>query len=291
MPELPEVEWAARQLRRWLTGRRLEAVTGDPRARRLFRPGTPAAFARALTGARVVAIDRHGKQLLLTLQAAAGPLGVNAHLGMTGKWVVRAAGEPAPRHARLSLRLDDGARVHYLDPRMFGRLRLVPEARFDRWPELEALGPDPMAAPIDLGRLRARLRATRRAVKVALLDQSLLAGVGNIHASEACWRARLDPRRRSDSLEPAEVARLARAIRASLRFGLAGLDMPEIEYLEEGGANPFHVYGREEARCRHRGCGGAIRRAVQAGRSTYFCPRCQREGHPVRAAAQRRAVR
>jgi formamidopyrimidine-DNA glycosylase len=148
-----------------------------------------------------------------------------------------------------------------------------------------------MAAPIDLGRLAARLRATRRAVKVALLDQSLLAGVGNIHASEACWRARLDPRRRSDSLEPAEVARLARAIRASLRFGLAGLDAPEIAYLEEGGANPFHVYGREEARCRHRGCGGAIRRAVQAGRSTYFCPRCQRGGRPVRAATRRRAVR
>ena len=275
MPELPEVEWAARQLRRWLVGRRLEGVSGDVSARRLFRPGSPAAFGRALTGARVEAVDRHGKQLLITLRAAKGPLGVNAHLGMTGKWVRREGAGPAPRHARLSLRLDDGTRVHYLDPRMFGRLRLVPGARFDRWPELAALGPDPMAAPIDLDRLGASLRATRRPVKVALLDQGLLAGIGNIHASEACWRARLDPRRRGDSLRPAEVARLARAIRGSLRFGLAGLDAPEIEYLEEGGANPFHVYGREGARCRHPGCGGAVERLVQAQRSTYCCRRCQ----------------
>ena len=275
MPELPEVEWAARQLRRWLGGRRLVAVRGDAAARRLFRPGSPTRFARALTGARVEAIDRHGKQLLITLHAGAGPLGVNAHLGMTGKWVRREGDGPAPRHARLTLRLDDGTQVHYLDPRMFGRLRLVPGARFDRWPELAALGPDPMAAPIDLARLGARLRATRRAVKVALLDQSLLAGVGNIHASEACWRARLDPRRRGDSLRRPELARLARAIRSSLRFGLAGLDGAEIEYLEEGGENPFHVYGREGARCRHPGCGGVVERLVQAQRSTFWCRRCQ----------------
>ncbi len=283
MPELPEVEWAARQLRRWLGGRLLVAVRADPAARRLFRPGHPAGFARALTGARVEQVDRHGKQLLLTLRgggggAGKGPLGVNAHLGMTGQWVALPGGEPAPRHARLSLTLDDGRRVHYLDPRMFGRLRLVPEARFDRWPDLAALGPDPMAARIDLPRLAARLGATRRAVKVALLDQSLLAGVGSIHASEACWRARLDPRRRGDALTAAEVARLARAVRASLRFGLAGLDAlgdGPLVMVEQGGENPFHVYERAGARCRHAGCGGTIQRLVQAGRSTYFCGRCQ----------------
>jgi formamidopyrimidine-DNA glycosylase len=275
MPELPEVEWAARLLRRWLAGRRVVAVDCDPRARRLFRPGSPAAFARALRGARVGSVARHGKQLLLTLAAARGPLGVNAHLGMTGKWSRRRRGAPPPPHLRLSLALDDGARVDYADPRMFGRLRLVPGARFDAWPDLAALGPDPMAAGVDLGRLAARLGATRRPVKVALLDQALLAGVGNIHAAEACWRARLDPRRRGDSLSRAEVARLARAVRASLRFGLAGLDVPEVVYLEEGGENPFHVYGREGSRCRHRGCGGTVARLVQAGRATFWCRRCQ----------------
>jgi formamidopyrimidine-DNA glycosylase len=276
VPELPEVEWAARQLRRWLTGRRVDQVACDRRARRLFRPGSPAGFARALRGARVAAVHRHGKQLFLALETARGALGVNAHLGMTGKWGRRGAGSAAPPHARLTLTLDDGARVDYADARMFGRLRLVPGARFEAWPDRVALGPDPLATPIDRVRLSARLGATRRAVKVALLDQSLLAGVGNIHAAEACWRARLDPRRRGDSLTPAEVARLARAVRASLRFGLAGLDAPEIEYLEEGGANPFHVYGRAGAHCRHPGCGGTIRRLVQAQRATFWCPRCQR---------------
>ena len=281
MPELPEVEWAARQLRGWLTGRRVVAVACDRRARRMFRPGTPAGFARALRGGRVRAVARHGKQLLLTLETDRGPLGVNAHLGMTGKWGRREATPEALRHVRLTLTLDDGARIDYADPRMFGRLRLVPGARFEAWPDLAALGPDPLAEPIDLKRLRARLAATRRAVKVALLDQSLLAGVGNIHAAEACWRARLDPRRPARSLTAAEVARLARAVRASLRFGLAGLDAPEIEYIEEGGENPFHVYGRAGSRCRHPGCGGTIRRIVQAQRSTFFCPRCQTGRRPA----------
>ena len=275
MPELPEVEWAARQLRRWLIGRRVVAVACDPKARRLFRPGSPAAFARALRGARVAAVARHGKQLLLTLRAGRGRLGVNAHLGMTGKWLRGEAGSPPPAHSRLTLTLDDGGRVDYADPRMFGRQRLVPGARFEAWPDLAALGPDPMAGPIDLGRLSARLRATRRPVKVALLDQALLAGVGNIHAAEACWRARLDPRRRGAALSAGEVARLARAVRASLRFGLAGLEVAELVYLEEGGENPFHVYGREGARCRHPGCGGAVERLVQAGRATFWCRRCQ----------------
>jgi formamidopyrimidine-DNA glycosylase len=159
---------------------------------------------------------------------------------------------------------------------MFGRLRLVSGARFGEVAEVAALGPDPLADGIDARALGEGLAATRRPVKVALLDQSLLAGVGNIHAAEACWRARLDPRRRGDRLRPAEVAALARALRASFRFALSKLDGPEIEYLEEGGDNPFHVYDRQGRRCRHPGCSGAIRRIVQAQRSTYYCPSCQR---------------
>jgi len=276
VPELPEVEWAARQLRRWATGRRIEGVATDPRGRRIFRPASPAALARALAGARVERVARHGKQLLLTLATPAGPLGLLGHLGMTGKWVRRAPGEATPAHARATLRLDDGAALHYVDPRMFGRLRLVPGARFEAVPELAALGPDPVVDGIDPARLREGLAGTRRPVKVALLDQGLLAGVGNIHAAEACWRARLDPRRRADRLSPAEVAGLARALRASFRFALSRLDGPEIEYLEEGGENPFHVYGRPGCRCRRRGCGGEVKRVVQAQRSTFYCPRCQR---------------
>lgn len=280
MPELPEVEFAARTLRRLMLGRRVERVETDARARRLFRPDAPGALARALAGARLEAVDRRGKQLMLTFATAegaapAGLVGLASHLGMTGKWTGGPAAPPG-RWARASLWLDDGSVVHYDDPRMFGRLRVVPGARFAALAEVAALGPDPVADGIDPGALRAGLAATRRPVKVALLDQSLLAGVGNIHAAEACWRARLDPRRRADRLTPAQVAALARALRASFRFALARLDGPEIAYIEEGGDNPFHVYDRAGRRCRHPGCPGAIRRIVQAQRSTYFCPRCQR---------------
>jgi formamidopyrimidine-DNA glycosylase len=275
MPELPEVEHAARTLRRLALGRRVEAVALDARARRLFRPEAPAALRRALTGARLVAVERRGKQLLLTLEARQGRLGLVSHLGMTGKWEGGPAAPP-PRHARVTLRLDDGTCLHYDDPRMFGRLRLVPRARFQDLPEVATLGPDPLHDGIDAAGLRAGLARTRRPVKVALLDQALLAGVGNIHAAEACWRARLDPRRRADRLTAAEVAALARGLRATFRFALARLDGDEIEYIEAGGHNPFHVYDRAGGLCRHPGCGGTLRRIVQAQRATFLCPRCQR---------------
>lgn len=284
MPELPEVEHAARTLRRLALGRRVARVVLDGRARRLFRPDGPAAVVAALTGARLAAVDRRGKHLLLTLEAPGGAVGVASHLGMTGKWQAGPRWAPAappgraplPPHVRAALLLDDGSALHYEDPRMFGRLRLAPGARFEALPEVAALGPDPVHDGIDAAALAAGLATTRRPVKVALLDQALLAGVGNIHAAEACWRARLDPRRRADRLSAAEVAALARGLRATFRFALAKLTGPDIEYLEEGGDNPFHVYGREGARCRHPGCPGAVRRIVQGQRSTFYCPRCQR---------------
>jgi formamidopyrimidine-DNA glycosylase len=276
MPELPEVEFAARCLRRWARGRRIEAVELDPRARRILRPGTPAALARALTGARIESIGRKGKHLLVTLRKDGAPLGLLSHLGMTGKWLRAAAGDAdPPRHSRARLRLDDGRLLHYQDPRLFGRLRLVPGARFDEVPEIAALGPDPLDEGIDAERLAAALARTRLPVKVKLLDQRLLPGVGNIHAAEACFRARIDPRRRSRSLSRAEVRRLAVAVLASFRMTLDAEQGPEIAYLEEGGENPFLVYDREGERCPR--CRRAeLRRVVQAQRSTFFCPRCQR---------------
>jgi formamidopyrimidine-DNA glycosylase len=286
MPELPEVEHAARCLRAWALGRRILAAELDPRARRLYRPGSGPAFARAVTGRKVESVGRLGKHLLLTLGDGA-PLGLLLHLGMTGKWVRRLPGEPPPSHSRLRLALEGGALLHYRDPRLFGRLRLVPGARFDEHPELRALGPDPLAAGVDAGRLAARLARTRRPVKVALLDQRILPGVGNIHAAEACFRARLDPRRPASGLSRPEVARLARGVRASFRAALSALGDgpgPEIAYVEEGGENPFLVYAREGERCPR--CRlGRIGRIVQAQRSTFFCPACQRPGGAPRSAA------
>jgi len=275
MPELPEVEVAARNLRRWAEGRTIERVETDPRARRILRPVGPAAFAAALGGARVAGVERRGKQLLVTLRAPAGPMGLLSHLGMTGKWVRREAGDEAPGHSRVRLELDGGQALHYLDPRLFGRLRLVPGARFGDVEELAALGPDPLHDGVDPRRLAVAMGRTRRPVKVALLDQRLLAGVGNIQASEALFLARLDPRRRADQLDPVEVRRLARSVLASIRRTLEREDGPEITYVEEPGAeNPFTVYGREGERCPR--CRTAkLRRIVQAQRSTFYCAGCQ----------------
>jgi len=285
VPELPEVEIAARNLRRWAAGRTVEGVEADPRAGRVFRPGGPGALAAALAGARVAAVDRRGKHLLVSLASPRGPVGLLSHLGMTGKWVRREGGDP-PGHSRARLRLDDGATLHFVDPRLFGRLRLVPGARFEEVAELRALGPDPLHDGIDPRRLAARLAATRRPVKVALLDQRILPGVGNIHASEALFLARVDPRRRADRLAPAEVRAVARGVLASFRRTIREEDGPEIVYVEEPGApNPFRVYGREGERC-SRCREAAIRRAVQAQRSTYWCPRCQ----PPRPAPAARAA-
>jgi formamidopyrimidine-DNA glycosylase len=276
MPELPEVEIAARNLRRWAEGRTIAHVAAEARARRIFRPARPSAIAAALPGARVDRVERRGKHLLLTLSTAGGAVGLLSHLGMTGKWVRRDAGEEVPRHSRVRLELTGGGVLHYLDPRLFGRLRLVPGARFEEVEEVSELGPDPLHDGIDPARLAEALGRTRRPVKVALLDQSLLAGVGNIHASEALFMARIDPRRRADRLSRAEVRRLARSILASFRRTLDLEDGPEITYLEEPGAeNRFLVYARGGEPCPR--CRDArLRRAVQAQRSTFFCARCQR---------------
>ena len=276
MPELPEVEIAARNLRAWTRGRTLVRLEGDPGARYIFRPSTPRALARALEGARFGPIRRIGKQLLVSMDRGGKPVGLLAHLGMTGKWLQRRDGEPPPRFSRARLALDAGAVLHFSDLRLFGRLRAVPGARFEEVPEVAALGPDPLEAGIDPDRLHEALARSRLPVKVRIMDQAILPGVGNIYASEALFRARIDPRRRASSLSRREAGALARAIVASMRDGIVRQEGPEISYVEEPGAeNPFLVYGREGETCPR--CRRAkIARVVQAQRSTFFCPRCQR---------------
>ncbi|HEX9050098.1 MAG TPA: DNA-formamidopyrimidine glycosylase family protein [Anaeromyxobacter sp.] len=276
MPELPEVEIAARNLRAWTRGRTLVRLEADPRARHVFRPSTPRALARALEGARFGPIRRIGKQLLVSLERDGEPVGLLAHLGMTGKWLLRRDGEPAPRFSRARLALDDGSVLHFADLRLFGRLRAVPGARFEEVPEVAALGPDPLEAGVDPGRLHAALARSRLPVKVRIMDQAILPGVGNIQASEALFRARIDPRRRASSLSRREAGALARAVLGSVKESIAREEGPEISYVEEPGSeNPFLVYARAGERCPR--CRRAtIARAVQAQRSTFFCPRCQR---------------
>jgi formamidopyrimidine-DNA glycosylase len=276
VPELPEVEIAARNLRAWTSGRSVVRVEAAPKARHVFRPSTPRAFARAVAGARFREIRRIGKQLLVFLEQGGAPLGLLAHLGMTGKWLRRPPSDPPTRFSRARFHLDDGAVLHFDDLRLFGRLRVVPGARFEEVPELAALGPDPLEVGVDRQRLAEALLRSRLAVKVRIMDQAILPGVGNIQASEALFRARVDPRRPSSALLLREVKAIAEAVVASIEESIAREEGPEITYVEEPGAeNPFLVYGREGERCPR--CRRAtIARVVQAQRSTFFCPRCQR---------------
>jgi formamidopyrimidine-DNA glycosylase len=277
MPELPEVEIAARNLRAWTKGRAIEAVEADRAARYVFRPAAPGAFARALSGARFRSIRRIGKNLLVSLERERAPIGLLAHLGMTGKWLLRDGdAREAPRFSRARFRLDDGRVLHFCDMRLFGRLRVVPGARFAEVAEIAALGPDPLEEGIDRERLHEALARSKLPVKVRIMDQRLLPGVGNIQASEALFRARIDPQRKGSSISRREAGAIANAVLASVLESIAEQEGPEISYVEEPGSeNPFQVYGHEGERC-PRCRRAAIVRVVQAARSTFFCPRCQR---------------
>jgi formamidopyrimidine-DNA glycosylase len=281
MPELPEVEIATRHLRAWAQGRRIVRAIVEPT--RVIRGQEPAAFA-ALEGRALQEIERRGKWMLLLFD---GGLGLISHLGMTGRWSRRRAGEAAPDYVRARLELDDGQVLDYSDPRLFGRLIAGGQEALRAHASYAGLGPDPLSG-IDVERLARVLGATRRSIKEALMDQRTLAGLGNIHVGESLHRSGLHPARPAESLSAQEVALLARRIDESIRFALEAQGGPEpIAYVEEGGDNPFLVYAREGEPCP--GCGTEIERIVQGGRSTFFCPNCQPRlsGRPV---AQGRGV-
>lgn len=266
MPELPEVEVAARALRRWTEGRTVAAAEAEPC--RVFR-GADARGFTALRG-KVASVSRRGKYLMVAFEDGRGFVG---HLGMTGKWVRRPGGQAEP-YSKARLRLDSGEVLHYRDPRMFGRIEPASAGALSRVPAVAALGVDPLVDGLDAARLKAALSGTSMDLKVALMDQSRVAGLGNIHAAEALYRARLHPGCKPASLSDAEWKALSDAIHAALQFALAQEDGEEIAYVEEPGApNPFLVYGRKGERCP--ACGKAFTSFTQGGRTTWYCPGCQ----------------
>lgn len=263
MPELPEVEMARRRLVRWLEGREvIEVQLDDTRI-------TPPEGRAALTRVRGALRDslRRGKQLWLGFDHGA----IASHLGMTGKWV-RREGAGEVRFSRARLVLDDGSVLHYTDPRLFGRLE--PLSRQEAEAKFSALGLDPLSDAVTGASLRGALGKGRRAIKVALMDQARIAGLGNIHAAEALFRAGIHPERSVSEVSDAELERLVRGIAETLDFGLEEQQGEEPAYLEEPGSdNPFQVYGRAGAPCRR--CGTTIESIRQAQRTTCYCPQCQ----------------
>jgi len=274
VPELPEVETVRRRLAPVLEGATIaRAEILDPR---LTRPVSPALVADALVGERVAAVERRGKYLLWRL--ASGRTLV-VHLRMTGSLRHAPAGRlPEDVHRRATLVLDTGADLGYRDVRRFGTWELLDEGHLR--PYLAArLGPEPLASSFTAARLARILEGRRAPIKAVLLDQRRIAGIGNIYADEALWRARIHPRRPAGTLDRAEVTRLHRAVRAALRRGIDLQGSTLRDYVTpdgDGGGmqHEFHVYGRLGEPCDR--CGRPIERTVVGGRGTWFCAHCQR---------------
>lgn len=275
MPELPEVEFARRSLVKWTDGRTVVRTEADPKARTFRNSRIP--DVEALTG-RLVRAERRGKFLMLTFDEGRGAV---AHLGMTGKFIKRAAGDEA-KWSRARFVLDSGEVIHFQDPRLFGLIEPVPADALATHESVSKLGVDPLVDGLTVQQLRDALAGSKQELKVALMDQQRIAGLGNIHAAEALFRAKLHPARKPDSLTPAELAALTKAILEGIRFALEVEDGDEIEYVEEPGAkNPFLVYGRAGEPCSR--CQTRIEQFTQGGRSTFFCPACQPAPRKARA--------
>ncbi len=273
MPELPEVETVRRGLQPLLEAQRILHV----RLRRdgLRRPFPPG-MADRLAGVRVERLRRRGKYILGDLSSGDVLL---IHLGMTGRFH---HGRGAPgKHDHMMIELQSGETVFYNDPRRFGVIDLFAGGDEAAHPLLCRLGPEPLGADFHEDHLYRAFSGRRSAVKPALLDQRIVAGLGNIYVSEALWRARLSPLRAAGRISHARIVTLVQAIRTVLDDAIEGggstlRDYRRIDGEIGGFQEKFAVYGRDGGSCRHADCKGKIRRITQAGRATFYCPRCQR---------------
>jgi formamidopyrimidine-DNA glycosylase len=282
MPELPEVETVRIGIEPVLAGARiLEAAIHDPR---LVRPHDPAAVAAELVGARVAAVERRGKYLIVRFESGRALL---IHLRMTGSLRHYASGLDEDPHRRAVVRLDNASDVGYRDVRRFGTWLLLEPGELE--PYLAAkVGEEPLDAAFTAARLGARIAKRRAPIKAALLDQRTLAGLGNIYVDEALWRARIHPLRPAESIDRNELRRLHHAIRTALEHGIARQGSTLRDYRlpdGESGAmqNEFKVYGRAGEPCDR--CGTPIAKSRVGGRGTWFCPTCQVGPEGLQAAS------
>lgn len=267
MPELPEVETTVRGLAKVLDGRRItrvEARRGD--LRRAF----PKDLGQRLTGAKVTGLGRRAKYGMIHTDRDDTMI---FHLGMSGSWRINRHVE---KHDHLLLETDEGTKLALNDPRRFGSVDLVPTAELDAWPAFAVLGPEPLE--LDARDLKRRLAGRSSAIKLLLLDQSIVAGLGNIYVCEALYRAGIHPKRAAGSVSLPRLERLVVAIREVIDEAIQAGGSTLRDFASPDGelgyfSKTFAVYDREGEPC---GCGGTVKRFVQGGRSTFFCPACQR---------------
>lgn len=300
MPELPEVETVVRELRSRLCG---HTITGVRQSQQQLRRPWRARWNAAVTGMRIEELRRRGKWILLDL---AGPAGDNSppsrhaslgrptpparqqpvlriHLGMSGRLTVAPATEAEPDHLHVAFTLDNNTELRFRDPRRFGCVEYFPDRAAIDTDMNAQLGPEPFAIDPDV--FRAAVRGTSRVLKAILLDQHIVAGIGNIYADEVLFRVKLHPQRPGQSLTPAECDRLREAIPALLTRAIESRGSTIRDYIGGSGEsgtfqNELAVYGRTGQPCRE--CGTAIECLRLAGRSSHFCPRCQRSGFRIR---------
>jgi len=276
MPELPEVETVCRGLDPVLTGARLKTVL---QRRPDLRFPLPPGFTAALEGRVVTAMRRRAKYILADLDDGRTLI---VHLGMSGRMLVSdRMPDRFETHDHVVLETAAGPTVRFNDARRFGMMDLWPTDRLESHPWLASLGPEPLSNGFSGPGLAAALAGKRTPIKAALLDQRVVAGLGNIYVCEALHMARISPRRLARSVQAGRAERLAGAVRAVLTRAIAAGGSSLRDYRRADGElgyfqHSFAVYGREGGACRTPACDGSIRRIVQSGRSTFFCSRCQR---------------
>ena len=268
MPELPEVETTVRGLEQVLKGRRISRVE----ARRAdLRRSFPKDLGQRLTGARVTGLGRRAKYGLIHTDRDDTMI---FHLGMSGSWRINHS--KLEKHDHLLLETDEGNRLALNDPRRFGSVDLVPTAELGEWAAFKAMGPEPLE--VTPQQLKRRLAGRSAPIKLLLLDQGIIAGLGNIYVCEALYRAGIHPKRAGGSISVERLRRLVPAIHEVLDEAIAAGGSTLKDFAAPDGelgyfSKNFSVYDREDQRC---SCGGVVKRFVQGGRSTFYCPRCQR---------------
>jgi formamidopyrimidine-DNA glycosylase len=279
MPELPEVETVRRGLVPRMVGHRVARLI---QRRKDLRVALPARFAQRVEGRTVIGIDRRAKYLLIRLDDGQTLI---VHLGMSGRMTLhdrRSADEhPFERHDHVVLEMDDGWQVRFNDARRFGLMLLVATDSVDRHKAFKGLGPEPLDEAFDGVALSERLKGRRTPIKAALLDQKTLVGVGNIYACEALYLSGISPRRSAHTVQGDRAVRLVAAIKQVLLRSIDDGGSTLRDHVQPGGElgyfqTRFKVYDRAGANCPTADCGHTVKRLVQAGRSTFYCARCQR---------------